>query len=166
MSAAAAGPVSNDPWAKALVIIGKNDCFTCHNPDHKVIGPAFRDVAKRYLGKPGIVAVLVEKVKAGGAGNWGQVPMVAHPNISDADLTTVVEGILSLAKGPHAMAPGMKKVMELVHSGAPIHCPAMADGEPINGPAYLADREPIQPEVSRLGSSKMVALDAVDQETK
>jgi cytochrome c551/c552 len=166
---AAAGAAPTDPWGKALVLINKNDCFTCHNPDHKVIGPAFKDVAKRYYGKPGIVAILVKKVKAGGAGNWGQVPMAAHPNTSDADLTTIVEGILSLAAkgGPHAMAPSMKRVMELVHSGAPIHCPALGD-QAINGPAYLTDREPVKASVSRVSGSDLAALGAgaVEQETK
>jgi cytochrome c551/c552 len=171
-AAASAGAGGGTPWQQALVVINKNDCFTCHNPDHKVIGPAFKDVAKRYYSRqPGIIPILVAKVKAGGAGNWGQVPMAAHPNTSDADLTTIVKGILYLAdpkgKGTSSMAPSMKRVMELVHSGAPIHCPALG-AEAINGPAFLTEREPLQAEVRRVSGPDLAALGpgSVDQETK
>jgi len=145
-AAAAKALANGTPWQKALVLINQNDCFTCHNPDHKVIGPAFKDVAKRYYAQqPGIIVTLVAKVKAGGSGNWGNVPMVPHPQISDQDLTTIVKGILYLAnpKGKRTSAlfrkaPSMRTVMAMIHSGKPIHCPALGP-DSINGPAYLAE---------------------------
>jgi cytochrome c len=122
-------------WNAALVLIKKSDCLTCHSVDKKVVGPAYKDVAKKYAGKPEAVAALVKKVKLGGSGNWGEIPMVAHPGIPDADLETMVRGILSLAKG-HAMAKhSLKEVMAMVHAGLPVRCPAVNAGV---GPAYLA----------------------------
>lgn len=137
---AAAAPVAEassagDPWKPALALIQKSDCLSCHSVDKKVVGPAYRDVAKRYAGKPGIVAVLVKKVKLGGAGNWGEIPMAAHPNLSDQDLTIMIKGILSLSGG-HAMAKhSLKQVIAMIHSGVPVRCPAVGVGV---GPAFLA----------------------------
>jgi cytochrome c len=74
----------------------KNDCTTCHAVDHKVVGPAFQDVAKKYAGQPNATQTLVDAIKKGHVGTWGQVPMPPHPNISDADLKEIVDWILSL----------------------------------------------------------------------
>ena len=134
-SAAPAAPDQAGDWNTALALIQKSDCLTCHSVNKKIVGPAYKDVAKKYAGKPEAVAALVKKVKLGGSGNWGEIPMVAHPGISDADLETIVKGILSLAKG-HAMAKhSLKEVMAMVHSGLPVRCPAVNAGI---GPAYLA----------------------------
>jgi len=73
-----------------------NDCVTCHAIDHKLIGPSYVDVAKKYAGQPGAVEMLVKAVKDGHVGTWGQIPMPPHPNLSDADIKTMVEWILSL----------------------------------------------------------------------
>jgi cytochrome c len=74
-----------------------SNCFSCHAVDHKVVGPAFRAVAKRYAGKGNsVIDTLVNKIRKGGAGNWGQVPMSPHPNLSTADITAMVHWILSL----------------------------------------------------------------------
>ncbi|MGH7441247.1 MAG: c-type cytochrome [bacterium] len=171
-ASAAAAPT--DPWGKAKAMIAKDslDCFACHSVDHKVVGPAYMDVSKRYLGVPGIVDKLVAKVKAGGSGNWGNVPMVAHPNTPDADLRVVVEGILSLSaktgaaksKGGQSMAPrapSMKTVLAVIHSGAPVHCPAL-DGQAINGPAWLDTQEESQAEVSRVSAADGPTLASLD----
>lgn len=76
-------------------LVKKADCLTCHQPKVKVVGPAYVDVAKKYKGNPGAVAKLVKKVKAGGAGVWGQVPMAPHPTIPDADLEKMVKWVLA-----------------------------------------------------------------------
>jgi cytochrome c len=73
----------------------KYGCTTCHAVDHKVVGPAFKDVAAKYQGKD-VEAQLVEKVKNGGAGVWGQVPMPPNPQVPDPDLHALVKWILSL----------------------------------------------------------------------
>ena len=73
----------------------KYGCTACHAVDHKVVGPAFKDVAAKYRGKD-VEATLVEKVKNGGAGVWGQVPMTPNPQVPDADLHAIVKWILTL----------------------------------------------------------------------
>jgi cytochrome c len=72
----------------------KYGCTACHAVDHKVVGPAFKDVAAKYKGQD-VEAKLVEKVKNGGAGVWGQVPMTPNPQVPDQDLHAVVKWILS-----------------------------------------------------------------------
>ena len=73
----------------------KYGCTACHAVDHKVVGPAFKDVAAKYRGKD-VEATLVEKVKNGGAGVWGQVPMPPNPQVPDPDLHAIVKWILTL----------------------------------------------------------------------
>jgi cytochrome c551/c552 len=73
----------------------KYGCTGCHAVDHKVIGPSFKDVAARYRGKD-VEAALVEKVKNGGAGAWGDIPMIPNPQVPDPDLHAIVKWILTL----------------------------------------------------------------------
>lgn len=74
-----------------------SDCFSCHAIDHKLVGPAYDAVAKRYKGQgEKAVKMLVEKIKKGGSGHWGDIPMTPHPQLSDADLTAMVHWVLSL----------------------------------------------------------------------
>ena len=61
----------------------KYGCTACHAVDHKVVGPAFKDVAAKYKGKD-VEAALAEKIKNGGSGVWGQVPMPPNPQVPDA----------------------------------------------------------------------------------
>lgn len=81
---------------KGLELIGSNDCTTCHAIDHKVIGPAYIDVAKKYESTDAVIDTLVAKVKNGGSGNWGPIAMSPHPNLSVEDARTMVTYILSL----------------------------------------------------------------------
>jgi len=81
---------------KALTLIGSSDCTTCHAIDKKVIGPAYKDVAKKYDNTPQVVDTLIQKVKKGGMGNWGNIPMTPHPDLADEDIRTMVTYILSL----------------------------------------------------------------------
>lgn len=81
----------------------KSGCFACHSIEHKVVGPAWMDVSKRYKGDAGARAALIEKVHKGGKGNWtdvtGGVPMPPYsPRVSDADIETLVDFVLGLAK--------------------------------------------------------------------
>jgi cytochrome c len=81
---------------KALTLIGSNGCTTCHAIDRKVIGPAYKDVANKYENTPAVVDTLISKVKKGGMGNWGNIPMTPHPDLPDEDIRTMVVYILSL----------------------------------------------------------------------
>lgn len=73
----------------------KAGCTACHSKDKKIVGPAFKDVAAKYKGQ-NVTAKLMEKVRKGGSGVWGPVPMPPNPpsKIDDADLKAVVESIL------------------------------------------------------------------------
>ncbi len=79
-------------------LIKKNGCSACHANDKKVVGPAYADVAAKYKGDAGAAAKLAAKVKAGGSGVWGPVPMPPNPSVSDADLKSIVTYILALKK--------------------------------------------------------------------
>lgn len=85
--------------AKAQEIANKNACMGCHQVDKKLVGPAYKDVAAKYKGDKNALATLTKKVKSGGAGVWGPVPMPANAALSDADLKTVVEWVLAGAPG-------------------------------------------------------------------
>src|SRR5947208_998991 len=77
---------------EGLKLMQGSDCFSCHSVDNKVVGPAYKDVAKKYKGaNAATIAKLVAKVKAGGSGNWGAVPMAAHPQLADKDLEKMVK---------------------------------------------------------------------------
>jgi cytochrome c len=79
-------------------IVKKARCVACHTVDAKRVGPAYKEVAAKYRGDAGAPAKLFDKVRAGGSGNWGQVPMLPHPadKISDADLKAAIAWVLSL----------------------------------------------------------------------
>ena len=79
-------------------LLQKSGCTACHAEDKKLVGPAYKDVAAKYKGDAGAAAKLAEKVKKGGQGVWGQVPMPPNTAVSDADIKTLVAYILSLKK--------------------------------------------------------------------
>ena len=82
--------------ADELELAKKNACTACHAVDKKLVGPAYKDVAKKYAGDKTAEAKLVEKVKKGGVGVWGQVPMPPNANVKDEDVKTLVKWVLSL----------------------------------------------------------------------
>lgn len=95
---AAETPAANPLEDKAMAVIAKSDCLTCHKINETVTGPAYAEVAKKYENTEANVNMLVDKVINGGKGNWGEVPMLAHPTLSKEDAKTVIQYILSLRK--------------------------------------------------------------------
>jgi len=75
-------------------LLNANACMACHTLDKRVVGPSFREVAAKFAGNGAAAALLAKKIKDGGAGNWGNVPMPPHPQVSDADLAAMVGWIL------------------------------------------------------------------------
>jgi cytochrome c len=73
----------------------KSACTACHAVDKKLVGPAYKDVAAKYKGDAKAEALLVKKVKEGGVGTWGQVPMPPNSSVSDADVKALVKWVLS-----------------------------------------------------------------------
>lgn len=71
-------------------------CLSCHQIDKKVVGPSFKDIAKKYKGDAKAVEHNVQVIKKGGKGVWGAVPMPPHPQVSDADAEKLAKWVLSL----------------------------------------------------------------------
>ena len=87
---AATPALANEELAK------KNACTACHAIDKKLVGPAYKDVAAKYKGQKDAEAKLVDKVKKGGSGVWGQVPMPPNSGVKDEDVKTLVKWVLSI----------------------------------------------------------------------
>lgn len=76
----------------------KNGCLMCHGVQTAALGPAYKDVAKKYKDDKTAEARLVEKVKVGGSGVWGKMPMPANsPKVKDDDIKSIVKWILTLS---------------------------------------------------------------------
>jgi cytochrome c len=89
----------NDATAKAL--FNAKGCNACHATDEVRIGPPFRIVSVRYANTPGFDPQwLAEKIRNGGAGSWGNVPMVSAPQVSPEQARAIVRWIMSLAPAP------------------------------------------------------------------
>jgi len=89
-AAALAAPANADE-----ALAKKHNCLACHSVDKKLVGPAYKDIAKKYKGQ-NVAAKLEQKVKKGGQGVWGPVPMPPNPAVPDADIKKLVDWILKL----------------------------------------------------------------------
>ena len=78
------------------VLISKSDCLACHKVQDKLLGPSYKDIANKYAKNKSNIDYLVNKVKAGGSGVWGPIPMSPHPTLSDDDARDMMLYILSL----------------------------------------------------------------------
>jgi len=76
----------------------KHNCLACHATDKKLVGPSYQEVAAKYKGQKDAEAKLVAKVKNGGAGAWGQVPMPPNASVPEADIKALVKWVLSTKK--------------------------------------------------------------------
>jgi cytochrome c len=87
---------STSAFAQDAAALAKSkNCLSCHSVQTKLVGPAYKDVAAKYAGQKGAEDKLVQKVIKGGAGVWGQVPMPANPQVSEAEAHTLVKWILA-----------------------------------------------------------------------
>lgn len=93
----AAGQAGAVDAVAAKALAQKSGCLACHTVEAKVLGPSYKDVAAKYKGDKTAEAKLVEKVKKGGSGTWGPMPMPANsPQVKDEDIKTIVQWILAL----------------------------------------------------------------------
>jgi cytochrome c len=89
----------NPDYQKGLELVAKSDCFTCHKIKEAATGPAYEAVAAKYApATDEVVEKLANKVISGGSGNWGTVPMLAHPQLSKDDAKTMVKYVMALKK--------------------------------------------------------------------
>jgi cytochrome c len=77
-------------------LIEASDCRTCHKDNEKLIGPAYKEVAKKYESNSTNISMLADKIMKGGQGVWGEIPMAGHPNLSKEDAEAMVEYILTI----------------------------------------------------------------------
>jgi len=84
--------------ASTLDLATKSGCMACHGVKNKIVGPGFNEVVARYQGQPDAESRLIAKVKAGGQGVWGSIPMPPNAHIKDDDLKTLVQWILAGSK--------------------------------------------------------------------
>ncbi|NPT41035.1 c-type cytochrome [Paraburkholderia sp. 1N] len=96
---ALAGAVASSARAadvpRGQIVANSNACMGCHAVDRKLVGPSFQQIATKYKGDAQAPAKLARKVKEGGSGVWGMIPMPAHQSMSDADIRTVVDWVLA-----------------------------------------------------------------------
>jgi len=94
----AAGVMVSAPAMANMDLAKKSNCMSCHTVDKKLVGPSYLDVAAKYKGNANAVKELSAKVKNGGKGAWGEIPMPPNAAVKDADIETLVKWILAGAK--------------------------------------------------------------------
>jgi cytochrome c len=89
MAAIAAPAIADEALAKS------KNCMACHAADKKLVGPSYKDVAKKYAGDAKALDMLATKIIKGGSGVWGAIPMPANPQVSEADARKLAAWVLS-----------------------------------------------------------------------
>ena len=87
--------VTAPSWADLALATSKN-CMACHALDHKVVGPAYKDVAAKYAGDKNAVAKLTKKILNGGSGVWGAIPMPANAQVNEAEAKQLAAWVLTI----------------------------------------------------------------------
>lgn len=77
-------------------MLQKNNCMACHAVDKKLVGPAYKDVANKYRGQSDATDKLAKKIRSGGNGVWGPIPMPANPQVSENDAKKLASYILNI----------------------------------------------------------------------
>ncbi len=90
------GPLQAGTASASPQIALKAGCVGCHMADRKLVGPSYKEIAVKYKGRADAIAYLSQRVRQGGPGNWGAIPMAANDvsKLSDAELKTVLTWIL------------------------------------------------------------------------
>lgn len=92
---AALSVISGAALASPELAKAKN-CMACHANDKKLVGPAYKDVAAKYANDKDAATKLAKKIREGGVGTWGQVPMPANPQVSEAEALTLAKWVLTI----------------------------------------------------------------------
>lgn len=92
----ALGTVTAGNVAASEKLAQSSGCMTCHAIDRKVIGPSYKDVAAKYRNDKGAEAQLIKKVKTGGSGVWGTIPMPPNAHVKEDSIKSIVHWILEL----------------------------------------------------------------------
>jgi cytochrome c len=89
-------PAVSSDYEIGLALVAQSDCLTCHKVDEKNIGPAYREIATKYDSTKENIELLAGKIRKGGSGVWGTIPMTPHPQISEEDAKAMVRYIFTL----------------------------------------------------------------------
>jgi len=89
-----AASIATPTWADQALANTKN-CMACHAVERKLVGPSYKEVAKKYAANKDAVELLAGKIVKGGSGVWGAIPMPANPQVNDADAKKLAAWILS-----------------------------------------------------------------------
>ncbi len=89
LSLASGAAMANADLAKA------KNCLACHAVDKKVVGPSYKEVAAKYASDKQAADKLAKKIREGGVGVWGQIPMPANPQVNEAEAKTLAAWVLS-----------------------------------------------------------------------
>ena len=91
---AAATSLTALPALADPALAASKNCMACHAVDKKLVGPAYKDVAKKYAGQAGAADKLAAKIMKGGSGVWGAIPMPANPQVSEAEAKKLAAWVL------------------------------------------------------------------------
>jgi len=86
---------ASTPALADLALARSKNCMSCHAVERKVLGPSFKDIAAKYKGDAGAADLLATKIRKGGAGVWGPVPMPANTQVSEADAKKLAAWVLA-----------------------------------------------------------------------
>jgi cytochrome c len=92
----AALSLATGPALASADLAKQKNCMACHAVDKKLVGPAYKDVAAKYASDKDAATKLAKKIREGGTGVWGQVPMPANPQVSEADALTLAKWVLTV----------------------------------------------------------------------
>jgi S-disulfanyl-L-cysteine oxidoreductase SoxD len=96
-AAPAAAPATRPAVPAAIALLGKNGCTACHGMDTRLVGPGFAEIAKKYAGQADAAGYLAGKIRAGGSGVWGAIPMPPQ-SLADADAKSIAQWLADGAR--------------------------------------------------------------------
>jgi cytochrome c len=94
--AAIGGMLISTAASAQLELAKQKNCLACHAVDKKLVGPAYKDIAAKYANDKDAAPRLAKKVREGGVGVWGQIPMPANPQVNEAESLQLVKWVLTL----------------------------------------------------------------------
>lgn len=88
--------VASNVAMASLDLAKSKNCMACHAVDNKLVGPAYKEVAKKYAGQKDTQSKLANKIIKGGSGTWGVVPMPPNPTVTQPEAQTLAKWILDM----------------------------------------------------------------------
>lgn len=93
---AATGILMAAPALASVELAKQKNCLACHAVDKKLVGPAYKDIAAKYKADKNAPAMLAKKIREGGVGVWGQIPMPANPQVNEQEAQALAKWVLSM----------------------------------------------------------------------